>query len=80
MVVGLGKRLGLTVIAEGLEAEAHLDVVRGAGCRYGQGYLFGHPAPAEHVEAYLEAHRAPSLSAWPPVDQPSVDSEKPGSP
>jgi EAL domain-containing protein (putative c-di-GMP-specific phosphodiesterase class I) len=44
-------------IAAGLEAEAHLDVVRAAGCRYGQGYLFGRPVPAEHLEAFLESHR-----------------------
>jgi diguanylate cyclase (GGDEF)-like protein/PAS domain S-box-containing protein len=57
VVVGLGRRLGLEIVAEGLEAEAHLDVVRAAGCRYGQGYLFGGPVPAEHFEAFLEAHR-----------------------
>jgi diguanylate cyclase (GGDEF)-like protein/PAS domain S-box-containing protein len=59
VVVGLGRRLGLEIVAEGLEAEAHLDVVRAAGCRYGQGYLFGQPAPAEHFEAFLEGSRAP---------------------
>ena len=57
VVVGLGDRLGVDVIAAGLEDEADLDVVRGAGCRYGQGYLFHRPAPGEHVEAYLEQHR-----------------------
>ncbi len=57
VVVGLGRRLGLEIVAEGLEAVAHLDVVRAAGCRYGQGCLFGRPEPAEHFEAYLEAHR-----------------------
>jgi len=56
-VVSLGRKLGLEIIAAGLEAEAHLDVVRAAGCRYGQGYLFGRPVPAEHLEAFLETHR-----------------------
>ncbi len=59
VVMGLGDRLGLEVIASGLEAEAHLEVVRNAGCRFGQGNLFAMPAPAEHVEAYLAAHRSP---------------------
>jgi diguanylate cyclase (GGDEF)-like protein len=58
-IVGLGRRLGLQVIAAGLEAEAHLDVVRAAGCRFGQGYLFGRPVPPEHLEAFLETHRSP---------------------
>jgi EAL domain-containing protein (putative c-di-GMP-specific phosphodiesterase class I) len=56
-VVGLSRRLGVRVIAAGLEAEAHLDVVRAAGCHYGQGYLFGRPVPPEHLEAFLETHR-----------------------
>jgi diguanylate cyclase (GGDEF)-like protein/PAS domain S-box-containing protein len=57
-VVGLGRRLGLQVVAEGLDAEAQVDLVRAAGCRYGQGQLFGRPAPAERFEAYLESHRS----------------------
>jgi diguanylate cyclase (GGDEF)-like protein/PAS domain S-box-containing protein len=57
VVVGLGRRLGLEIIAEGLEDEVHLDLVRTGGCRYGQGFLFGRPEPAEHFEAYLESHR-----------------------
>jgi diguanylate cyclase (GGDEF)-like protein/PAS domain S-box-containing protein len=60
VIVGLSRRLGLEVMAGGLEAEAHLDVVRTAGCRYGQGYLFGRPVPAEHLEAFLESHRSAS--------------------
>jgi diguanylate cyclase (GGDEF)-like protein len=59
VVVGLGRRLGLEIVAEGLEDEAHLEVVRTAGCRYGQGFLFGRPVPAEHFEAFLESHRSP---------------------
>jgi diguanylate cyclase (GGDEF)-like protein/PAS domain S-box-containing protein len=60
VVVGLGRRLGLEIVAEGLDADAHLEVVRSAGCRYGQGDLFGQPAPAEHFEAFLEGSRAPT--------------------
>jgi diguanylate cyclase (GGDEF)-like protein/PAS domain S-box-containing protein len=56
-VVEVGRHLGMLVIAAGLEAEAHLDVVRAAGCRYGQGYYFGRPVPPEHLEAFLETHR-----------------------
>jgi diguanylate cyclase (GGDEF)-like protein/PAS domain S-box-containing protein len=61
VVMSLGDRLGLEVVACGLEAEAHLDVVRAAGCRLGQGHLFAAPTPAERVEAYLADHRSPSL-------------------
>ena len=61
VVVGLGDRVGLEIIASGLEAEAHLDAIRTAGCRLAQGYLFARPVPAEHLEAYLAEHRSPSL-------------------
>jgi EAL domain-containing protein (putative c-di-GMP-specific phosphodiesterase class I) len=54
VMVGLGRRLGVDVVAQGLEAPAHLDVVRAAGCRLAQGHLLARPQPAEHVEAYLD--------------------------
>jgi predicted signal transduction protein with EAL and GGDEF domain len=54
VMVGLGRRLGIDVVAQGLEAPAHLVVVRGAGCRLGQGHLFARPQPAERTEAYLD--------------------------
>ncbi len=55
VMVGLGRRLGIDVVAQGLEAPADLDIVRAAGCRMGQGHLFARPQPAERTEAYLDA-------------------------
>lgn len=60
VMVGLGRRLGIDVVAQGLEAPAHLEVVRGAGCRLGQGHLFARPQPAERTEAYLDGFRLPA--------------------
>ncbi|HLL65240.1 MAG TPA: bifunctional diguanylate cyclase/phosphodiesterase [Micromonosporaceae bacterium] len=57
VVVELGRRLGIDVVATGLEDSAQLDAAQSAGCRYGQGHLFARPAHAEHVEAFLETHR-----------------------
>ncbi|MEV0129550.1 EAL domain-containing protein [Dactylosporangium sp. NPDC050688] len=57
VVVSLAQRLGIDVVACGLETESHVDVVRAAGCRLGQGYLLSRPYHAEHVEAFLERHR-----------------------
>ncbi|GAA2644799.1 EAL domain-containing protein [Paractinoplanes durhamensis] len=57
VTVALGRRLGLEVIAHGLQSPADLDTVRTAGCRLGQGDLLGKPMPAERLEAYLDAHR-----------------------
>ena len=39
----MGSALDLRVVAEGIERHAQLDRLRQAGCRIGQGYLFGRP-------------------------------------
>jgi EAL domain-containing protein (putative c-di-GMP-specific phosphodiesterase class I) len=54
VLVGVGRRLGVDVVAQGLEAPEQLALVRTAGCRIGQGHLFARPLPAEHTEAYLD--------------------------
>ncbi|HEU4347533.1 MAG TPA: EAL domain-containing protein [Actinoplanes sp.] len=53
VVVRLGHRLGLEVLAEGIQTPAQRAVVEAAGCRLGQGSLFGWGVPAEHLEAQL---------------------------
>ncbi|WFE30805.1 bifunctional diguanylate cyclase/phosphodiesterase [Solwaraspora sp. WMMD791] len=55
VVMRLGHQLGLEVIAEGVTNQAELAVVVEAGCRFGQGALFGWGVPAEHLEAMLAA-------------------------
>jgi diguanylate cyclase (GGDEF)-like protein/PAS domain S-box-containing protein len=45
-VIGLGRDLGMPVIAEGVESEAQLATLVAEGCGLVQGYLFGRPAPA----------------------------------
>jgi diguanylate cyclase (GGDEF)-like protein len=53
VVVNLGRRLGLEVIAEGISEPAQLRLLQEAGCRYAQGALLGVALPAERVEAVL---------------------------
>ena len=43
--IGLGRALGMTVLAEGVETAAERDVLTAEGCHELQGYLFGRPAP-----------------------------------
>ncbi|HEY9482200.1 MAG TPA: bifunctional diguanylate cyclase/phosphodiesterase, partial [Micromonosporaceae bacterium] len=55
VVVQLGARLDLVVIAEGVADQAQRHVVEASGCRLGQGDLFGPAVPAERIEAMLQA-------------------------
>jgi EAL domain-containing protein (putative c-di-GMP-specific phosphodiesterase class I) len=45
-IVAFAHTLGLTTVAEGIETDEQADSLRELGCRLGQGYLFGRPAPA----------------------------------
>lgn len=56
VVVRLGRRLGLRVVAEGVETEQQLELLRSAGCEFAQGFLFTRPLPVEHVEAFMDGH------------------------
>jgi diguanylate cyclase (GGDEF)-like protein len=47
-ILALARSLGLEVVAEGIETQQQLRVLRDMGCVYGQGYLFGRPQPAAH--------------------------------
>jgi PAS domain S-box-containing protein/diguanylate cyclase (GGDEF)-like protein len=49
----LGRALGLTVVAEGVETEAQRTLLAGMGCPIGQGYLFGFPVDEERFAANL---------------------------
>jgi diguanylate cyclase (GGDEF)-like protein len=46
-VADLGRRLGVITVAEGVETQAHLDLVIEEGCCEVQGYYFGRPMPSE---------------------------------
>jgi diguanylate cyclase (GGDEF)-like protein/PAS domain S-box-containing protein len=58
-IVVMAHKLGLKVIAEGVETTEQHDLLRGAGCDYDQGYLFARPMPAEEFDAFLRAMRLP---------------------
>jgi len=53
MVINLGRGLGLTVIAEGIETEEQRQYLIGLGCHEGQGWLFARPMPADQLETFL---------------------------
>jgi len=53
VVVSVGRRLGMEIVAEGLESGAQVDQARAAGCQLGQGFALARPAPTERFEAFL---------------------------
>ena len=42
-IIDLAEHLDLEVVAEGLEKEEHLEILRSLSCQYGQGFLFSRP-------------------------------------
>ena len=54
-VIAMADALGLVCIAEGIETLEQLALVRGHGCRLGQGYLLARPMPAEALGRLLTA-------------------------
>ncbi|ADL54869.1 EAL domain-containing protein [Gallionella capsiferriformans] len=52
-IIALGRTLGMTTIAEGVETEAQLGYLRSVNCKEMQGYLYSAPLPAEEFAALL---------------------------
>jgi diguanylate cyclase (GGDEF)-like protein len=53
-IIGLGKELGLAVIAEGVETEQQFQVLQQLGCPQVQGYLLARPVTQKEVKSMLE--------------------------
>jgi diguanylate cyclase (GGDEF)-like protein len=53
-VVSLAHNLDLKVVAEGIETEEEAKLLKLLRCEQGQGYLYGHPVPADEFAAMLE--------------------------
>jgi diguanylate cyclase len=60
-IVDLGRSLGLTVTAEGVETEEQARFLRSLGCDELQGYLFGRPMLAGEISQRLAAQAAPQM-------------------
>lgn len=46
-VIAMAKKLGLKVVAEGVETAAELEVLKALNCDYGQGFLWSQAVPSE---------------------------------
>jgi diguanylate cyclase (GGDEF)-like protein len=59
-IVQLGRALGLTLLAEGVETEEQRVILRLAGCEELQGYLFAVPGPREALDRLVAEHSEPA--------------------
>ena len=57
-VVGIGERLGMGIVAEGVETEEQLELVRQEGCTQVQGFYFSKPLPAAEVLSFMVMPRS----------------------
>ena len=66
-IVALGRTLGLTLIAEGIEEPRQLARLRELGCELGQGFLFARPQDAAATADLLKEQRRPMPDPPAPV-------------
>jgi diguanylate cyclase (GGDEF)-like protein/PAS domain S-box-containing protein len=52
-IMAIGERLGLEVVAEGVEHPEQIDALQSLGFGLGQGYYFGRPMPATSLDEHL---------------------------
>lgn len=63
----IGQKLGMKVLAEGVETEEQLEFLRAEGCGYGQGFLIGKPMPARDIDKWMT-----EFAARPPLRKASA--------
>ena len=56
-IIAMAHKLGLKVVAEGVETDHQKDILVAAGCDFIQGYLVSHPVPSEQFQALLRSDR-----------------------
>jgi EAL domain-containing protein (putative c-di-GMP-specific phosphodiesterase class I) len=61
-IIVMAHKLGLKVIAEGVETIEQRDLLIAVGCDYGQGYLFSRPVPAGEFEKLEIVQKKPNAS------------------
>ena len=71
-IIGLGRSLGMTVLAEGVETRRQCEELKDAGCQVVQGFLLGRPIGASQAATLLADESARSLWALSSVAETEV--------
>jgi len=61
-IIVMAHKLGLKVIAEGVETAAQHDMLFAAGCDFAQGYLYSKPVPPEEFEKFMQARHGQKVT------------------
>lgn len=69
--IEMGRSLGVTTVAEGVESQSDWDLLCELGCDLAQGYLVGKPMPAQELPQWVRANRE-RLAALAKVDSGAV--------
>jgi len=72
-IVNLGRSLGLSIVAEGIETNSQQEFLASAGCHNAQGYLFGKAMPFDDLRLWLRAknQRLRNVLSWKQLSQVS---------
>ncbi|MBQ7718449.1 MAG: EAL domain-containing protein [Clostridia bacterium] len=54
LIIDLAKHLGVPVVAEGVETDKQLEILKAEGCDLVQGYYFSPPVPPEEFEKLIQ--------------------------
>ena len=73
LIIGIAKNLDIPVIAEGVETEEQLRLLKELGCSVVQGYYFSRPLPPEEFESTFLSERAIGPDASSDYSAPSAD-------
>ncbi len=64
-LIGVASRLGLRIVAEGIENEGQARRLATMGCRLGQGYHYSRPMPVEAVPAFVSSFSRAAAASLP---------------
>ena len=78
VIIGISDYLAVPVIAEGVETEEQLHVLKALGCDLVQGYFFSKPVPSSEFEAFILQKKEADIAARERIGRAADGENKPG--